>query len=141
MCKFILTIILSSTLLISCQDQASLKWEETMKVHDVVMLKMQKTGESGMKVNDLVSRAKLADSNSILFSKIDTLEKAYHQLELADEEMMDWMASIQKPQKGDPQKVTFQYLEKEQQAIIAVGHKMDAAIDHAEMVIKSLEKK
>lgn len=124
----------------SCQNETGKKWEETMKVHDEVMLKMQETGDAEMKLDQLITQAQAADSNTILFSKLDTLQQAYQLLEVADEEMMDWMANIQKPQKGDDQDSIINYLNKEQKAIIEVGHHMDNAIHHANALIKSLEK-
>lgn len=136
-----LSVIVLSITLFSCQSESEKKWEETMKVHDEVMLKMQETGDAEMKLDQLITHAKTADSNAVIFSKIDTLQQAYSQLEKADEEMMDWMASIQKPRKGDNQDSIIQYLEKEQKAIIQVGVVMDNAIENANQIIQSLEKK
>ena len=134
------SLVLFSFFIYSCQSEAEKKWEETMKVHDEVMLKMQETGDMGAKINELVHRAQKADSNSVLFTHLSSLQSAYHQLELADEEMMDWMATIQKPQKNHNQDSIIQYLEDEQEAIVVVGHHMDEAIQNAESVLKSLEK-
>ena len=135
----IITVIIITLTLVSCQNKTTQKWEETMRVHDEVMLKMEATGTLGLKINNLIEQTKKADSNTILFSKLDTLQSAYSKLELSEEEMMDWMASIQKPKKGDRQDSIIQYLEQEQKAIIEVGHHMDAAIENAELILNSLE--
>lgn len=124
----------------SCQSEASKKWEETMKVHDEVMLKMQETGDAEMKLDQLITQAKRADSNTLIFSKIDTLQQAYLVLEKADEAMMDWMATIQKPKLADDQDSILNYLQNEQAAIIEVGILMDDAVNHANSLITSLEK-
>ena len=135
----IITVIIITFTLVSCQNKTTQKWEETMRVHDEVMLKMEATGTLGLKINNLIEQTQKADSNAILFSKLDTLQSAYSKLELSEEEMMDWMASIQKPKKGDRQDSIIQYLEQEQKAIIEVGHHMDAAIENAELILNSLE--
>ena len=135
----IITVIIITFTLVSCQNKTTQKWEETMRVHDEVMLKMEATGTLGLKINNLIEQTQKADSNTILFSKLDTLQSAYSKLELSEEEMMDWMASIQKPKKGDRQDSIIQYLEQEQKAIIEVGHHMDAAIENAELILNSLE--
>tara|TARA_R110002050_G_scaffold263065_1_gene403459 strand:+ start:19408 stop:19833 length:426 start_codon:yes stop_codon:yes gene_type:complete len=137
--KFLLAIVLTATVLISCQDKKGEKWEETMKVHDAVMLKMQETGEMQAKLNQLIMRAK-QDSSTILYTKLDTLQIAFDALEKADVEMMDWMAHIQKPRKNDNQDSVLNYLEQEQQSITAVGVTMDNAVTQAENILKSLEK-
>jgi hypothetical protein len=138
-----LKLITSTTILLlfvsSCRNETEIKWEKTLKVHDVVMLKMQETGDMEAKLNQLISRAKL-DSSTVLFSKIDTLQDAYKQLEVVDEEMMDWMASIQAPKSGDDKDSILLYLDQEEKAIIEVGVHMDNAVNHAEALIKSLEK-
>lgn len=134
------SLIIISLFLVSCQSAAEKKWEETMKVHDAVMLKMQETGEMGQKIDALLETAKAADSTSILFIKQDVLVDAFQQLEAVDVEMMDWMANIQKPRKNDDQDSIVTYLNQEEQAIIAVGKHMDDAIHHAHKVISSLEK-
>ena len=123
----------------SCKNETENKWEKTLKVHDVVMLKMQETGEMEAKLNQLISRAKL-DSSTVLFTKLNVLQEAYKQLEVADEEMMDWMASIQAPKSGDDKDSILLYLDQEEKAIIEVGVHMDNAVDNAEKLIKSLEK-
>jgi hypothetical protein len=137
--KIITIVIGLSTFLFSCQNESELKWEETMKVHDEVMLKMQETGEMQTKLNALIVRAK-TDSTSVLFTKSDTLKAAYKKLELAEEEMMDWMASIQSPKSNDDQDSILNYLDTEQKAIILVGEHMDASVVEANNILKSLEK-
>ena len=126
-------------LMLSCQNESTHKWEETMKVHDEVMLKMQETGDLQSKLDQLITRAK-KDSTTVLFSKLDTLQFAYNALEKADIEMMDWMASIQKPKKGDDQDSIINYLNTEQKAIITVGVNMDNAVTQAKNILKSLER-
>lgn len=133
-------ILILSLFLQSCQSESNKKWEETMKVHDEVMLKMQETGDTEIKLDQLITLASAADSTTLLHSKVDTLEHAYFLLEKADEAMMDWMAAIQKPRIGDDQDSILNYLNQEQQAIIEVGIQMDNAITHAELIIESLEK-
>lgn len=137
--KLITSIIFLLFAVSSCKNETEIKWEKTLKVHDVVMLKMQETGEMESKLNQLITRAK-SDSSTVLFTKLDTLQKAYNQLEVADEEMMDWMASIQKPRTGDDQDSIINYLNSEQKAIIEVGVNMDNAVIQAQEVLKSLEK-
>lgn len=123
----------------SCQNETTLKWKETMKVHDEVMLKMQETSDLESKLDELIIRAK-KDSTTLLFSKIDTLQAAHLVLGRVNEEMMDWMASIQKPRTGDDQDSIINYLNSEQKAIIEVGVNMDNAVIQAQEVLKSLEK-
>ena len=138
-----LKLITSSLIMLlavsSCRNETEIKWEETLKVHDVVMLKMQETGDMEAKLNQLISRAK-QDSTTVLFTKLDVLQEAYKQLEIADEEMMDWMASIQAPKSGDDKDSILLYLDQEEKAIIEVGVHMDDAVSQAEALIKSLEK-
>ncbi len=134
------SILSISLFTLSCQSAAEKKWEQTMKVHDVVMLKMQETGEMAQKIDALLQKSKTADSTSILFVKQDTLVGAIHQLEKADIEMMNWMANIQKPTKSDDQDSILHYLDQEEKAIVTVGNQMDQAIHHAEGVISSLKK-
>ena len=124
--------------MLSCQNETTLKWEETMTVHDEVMLKMEETVALESKVDELLDRAK-KDSTTVLFSKIDTLQLAHSVLEKANEEMMDWMASIQKPRSGDNQDSIINYLNTEQKAIIMVGINMDNAVIQAQDILKSLE--
>ena len=125
--------------MLSCQNETTLKWEETMKIHDEVMLKMQETSDLESKLDELIIRAE-KDSTTILFTKIDTLQAAHSVLGKVNEEMMDWMASIQKPKTGDDQDSIINYLNKEQKAIIEVGVNMDNAVIQAQEVLKSLEK-
>jgi len=136
---FIVSVIGFSLFTISCQNETGHKWEETMNVHDEVMLKMQETGEMQSKLDQLIIRAK-KDSTTVLFTKLDTLQFAYEALEIADIEMMDWMASIQKPKTGDDKDSILNYLNTEQKAIIEVGVNMDNAVTQAENILKSLEK-
>ena len=134
------SLITITFFLASCQSDVTLKWEDTMKVHDVVMLKMDETAEMSKKLSGLLEYGKNADSSSVLFQKQDTLKQAIEILEQADIEMMDWMANIQKPRKGDNQDSIIQYLEHEKAAILVVGDHMNAAIENAQGIISSLEK-
>jgi hypothetical protein len=132
----ILTIQIINT---SCQSEEEKAWLKTMHSHDDIMLKMQENGELQTKLNEIISRAKL-DSNSILFNHIDTLQIAYNSLSISDEEMMDWMAAIQAPKKGDDKDSILNYLSAQEHAIILVGKHMDMAADQAKNILKSLEK-
>lgn len=134
------SLIAISIFIVSCQSAVTQKWEETMKVHDEVMLKMEETAEMNQKLNGLLEYGKNADSTNVLFQKQDTLIQAIEILEEADIEMMDWMANIQKPRKGDDQDSIIQYLEDEKIAILVVGDHMNAAIENAQRVISSFEK-
>ena len=141
MTKFSQTISALGVILvmISCQNPTTLKWEETMKVHDEVMLKMQVTSDLESKLDKLILHAE-ADTLTVLYTKIDQLKGAHLFLGEVNEEMMDWMASIQKPRKGDNQDSIINYLETEQKAIIEVGVHMDEAVNQAQNLLKSLEK-
>ncbi len=134
------SLMVISIFLISCKSEVTQKWEETMKIHDEVMLKMEYTSEMSRKISGLLEHGQKADSTSILFQNQDTLRQAIEILEQADIEMMDWMANIQKPRKGDDQDSIIQYLEDEKIAILVVGDHMNAAIKNAQGVISSLEK-
>ena len=125
---------------ISCQSESEKAWESTMKVHDEIMLKMQENGPIESKFNELIERAEVADTNTGLYSTLDTLKISLNKLSLADEEMMDWMAAIQSPAtyQGDLEYLT--YLNQEKENIITVGEHMDEARVHAENLLKSLEK-
>lgn len=133
-----MAVALLALTLVSCQSAEDKAWEETMVVHDEIMVKMQENGPLESKFNMLITRAE-QDSNSILFSKIDTLKDALNKLEVADEEMMDWMASIRNPHtyKGEQDYVTYILSEKDE--IVAVGVRMDEARAHGEAVLKSIE--
>jgi hypothetical protein len=133
------TLIITLFTFISCTDQKKESWSETMRVHDEVMLKMQENGEIESKLNELIQRGH-ADTNSVLFTKVDTLQMALDQLSKADEEMMDWMAAIRAPKKSDDVDSTLQYHAEQKAAIIEVGEHMDAARLHAEDLLHSLEK-
>lgn len=133
------SILLIQTFNTSCQSEEEKAWMKTMHSHDEVMLKMQENGDLQSKLNELISRAQL-DSNSILFSHMDTLQMAYNDLAASDEEMMDWMATIQSPRKGDDQDSILNYLSTQEQAIIEVGVHMDHAANQAKNILKSLEK-
>ncbi len=137
--KLITSTIILLLFVSSCRNETEIKWEKTLKVHDVVMLKMQETGEIEAKLDQLITRAK-KDSSTILFAKLDTLQGVYNQLEIADEEMMDWMANIQSPKSGDNKDSILLYLDQEEKAIIEVGIHMDNAVTNAQALIKSLEK-
>ena len=124
----------------SCQSEQEVLWADTMQVHDEIMLKMQQNGEVENKLNAVIKRAEIADSNSILFSKLDTLQMAMDDLAKADEEMMDWMANITATQKGDDPEKTKISLTTKKAEIIEVGVHMDLAAAHAEALLTSLEK-
>lgn len=135
----IIALISIIIFLFSCTSKVTKSWEETMKVHDEVMLKMQENGELESKLNALIIRGK-ADSSTVLFTKVDTLQFALDQLSKADEEMMDWMAAIRAPLPDDNVDSTLAYHEEQQKEIIIVGNHMDEAATNAEKIIKSLEK-
>lgn len=125
---------------VSCQSEQEVLWADTMQVHDEIMLKMQENGEIESKLNAIIEQAKQADSNSVIFTKLDTLEMAMQDLAKADEEMMDWMAHITAPQKGDDPEETKTILTAKKAEIIEVGVHMDNAAAHAEALLSSLEK-
>ena len=133
-----LTVVLFTIALVSCQSAEDKAWEETMVAHDEIMVKMQENGPLESKFNLLIERAQ-KDSSSVLFTKLDLLKSALHKLEVSDEEMMDWMASIRNPHtyKGDEDYVTYILSEKEE--ILEVGVRMDEARTHGEAVLKSIE--
>lgn len=125
---------------ISCQSESEKAWETTMKVHDEVMVKMQENGPLESKYNELITRAEVADTNSILYSKLDTLRFTLNNLSISDEEMMDWMAAIQSPNTYQGDTDYLEYLNQEKENIIIVGEHMDLARTQAENLLISLEK-
>lgn len=133
--QFILILILA----ISCTNHAEEQWAKTLKIHDEIMVKMQKNGEVESKLNELLKLAE-NDTNSILFSHSDTLKDALEGLIKADEEMMDWMANIKAPQKGMDMDSVVTALKLKEQEIILVGKHMDDAAEHANAVLNSLKK-
>jgi len=131
--------IFSMAFLSSCTNEVQKSWEETLRVHDEVMLIMQENGEIEKKITELIKRGN-ASKNSVLYTKIDTLHGALNNLSAADEDMMDWMASLQKPQKDDDPATVLAYHKERQEAIVKIGNDMMLAAKQAEDIIKSLEK-
>jgi len=126
-------------LITSCTNEVEDSWAETLRVHDEVMLKMQDNSELEQKLTELIKRGN-ASTTSVLFTKIDTLEGALEVLAKSDEAMMDWMASIQEPHKGDDVDSTLTYHKELTISIIEIGVQMDDAALNAENILKSLEK-
>lgn len=135
-----LSILFLAFQTISCQSESEKAWETTMKVHDEVMVKMQENGPLESKYNELIKRAEVADTNSILYSKLDTLRFTLNILSISDEEMMDWMAAIQSPNTYQGDTDYLEYLNQEKENIIIVGEHMDLARTQAENLLISLEK-
>ena len=135
-----LSILVLSFYIISCQSESEQAWESTMKVHDEVMVKMQENGPVESKYNELIKRAEIADTNSVLYSKLDTLRFTLNNLSITDEEMMDWMAAIQSPNTYQGDSDYLEYLNQEKENIIIVGEHMDLARTRAEDLLTSLEK-
>ncbi len=135
----IISVFSIAFLIFSCTSKVTKSWEETMIIHDEVMLKMQENGQLESKLNALITRAH-EDSSSILFTKIDTLQFALDQLSLADDEMMDWMAAIRAPLPEDDVDSTLSYHKEQQEKIVEVGVHMDEAANQANDILKSLEK-
>ena len=135
----LLLAIFSMVILSSCMNEVQKSWEHTLRVHDEVMLLMQENGEVEKKLDVLIKRG-LASENSVLYTKVDTLQEALNMLSATDEDMMDWMATIQQPSKDQDIKVSLSYLKEREEAISKVGDAMIQAAQHAESVIKSLEK-
>lgn len=133
-----LAIFLAS-ILSSCTNKVDKSWEKTLRVHDEVMLMMQENGEIEKKLNELIKLGN-ANEKSVLHSKIDTLQGALNNLSAADEEMMDWMATLKKPQKGEDPSTVLAYHKERQKTIIKVGDDMVLAAKQANALIKSLEK-
>jgi len=136
---FIFSILTVQIINSSCQNEEQTAWLKTMHTHDEVMLKMQENGELQTKLNELIARAE-RDSNSVLYTHLDTLKMAFDDLALSDEEMMDWMAAIQAPKQGDDKDSILLYLSEQEKAIIEVGVHMDQAANQAKNILKSLEK-
>lgn len=131
--------IFSVAIFSSCTNEVQKSWEETLRVHDEVMLIMQENGEVEKKINELIKRGN-ASENSVLSSKVDTLQGALDNLSAADEDMMDWMATLKKPQIGEDPTEVLAYHKGRQQEIIKVGDEMILAAKQADDIIKFLEK-
>jgi len=131
--------ILSVAILSSCKNEVQESWEQTLRVHDEVMIIMQENGEIEKKLDVLIKRGK-ASENSVLHTKIDTLQGALNELSATDEAMMDWMATLQRPQKEANPEEALAYLKEREVAISKVGNDMMVAAQKAEDIIKSLEK-
>lgn len=140
MSKIFILVILSSLCLGSCTNQVKDSWDKTMHTHDEVMLKMQDNGDLQMQLNELIKTGK-SDTNSILFTYTDTLQKAIDDLALADEEMMDWMAAIRSPKSGDDVDSTLNYHQEQSKAIIEIGNQMDLAATNAQNILSWIETK
>lgn len=132
------SIILLS-ILTSCTNKVEDSWAETLRVHDEVMLKMQTNSEMEQKLTELIKRGN-ASTTSVLYTKIDTLQGALVVIEESNEAMMDWMATLQGPHKGDDVDSTLAYHAERTKAIIEIGVQMDNATQNAENILKSLEK-
>jgi hypothetical protein len=131
--------IISMAFLSSCTNKVEKSWEETLRVHDEVMLIMQENGEVEKKLDVLIKRGNESE-NSVLHSKVDTLQGALDNLSAADEAMMDWMATLKKPQKGEDPNTVLAYHKELQESIVKIGNDMMVAAQKAEDIIKSLEK-
>ena len=131
--------ILSVAILSSCKNEVQESWEQTLRVHDEVMIIMQENGEIEKKLDVLIKRGK-ASENSVLHTKIDTLQGALNELSATDEAMMDWMATLQRPKKEANPEEALAYLKEREVAISKVGNDMMVAAQKAEDIIKSLEK-
>ena len=131
--------IISMAFLSSCTNEVDKSWEETLRVHDEVMLIMQENGEIEKKLDELIKRGNTSE-NSVLHSKVDTLQGALDNLSDTDEAMMDWMATLKKPQKDEDPTTVLAYHKELQESIIKIGDDMMLASKQAEDIIKSLEK-
>ena len=135
----LLFAVIFITIISSCTNEVEDSWAETLRVHDVVMLQMQENNELEKKLTILIKKAEDAPT-SILYTKVDTLQGALDQIVESNEAMMDWMASLNSPQRGDNVDSTLAYHEERKTAIIEVGIFMDEAATNANNILQSLEK-
>lgn len=134
-----LAIGLLAIVLVSCQTPEEKAWEETMGLHDQIMVKMQENAPLESKFLILIEKAE-QDTNSILYSNIGLLNESVQAINESDAQMMKWIAEFQKPQDFDSEKDYFQYIEEQRAALKAVETSIMDANKKGNDVIAFMEK-
>lgn len=117
-------------LLSSCKTEVTKRsdFKEVMKVHDEAMARMGEIHELKKQVKSLAT----VTSDSVIISEShDIIEK----LDMADEEMMSWMAEFKIPEDGPDDQLT-SYFAAHQVKVDKVSKDIDLAIRNAAGFIK-----
>ena len=118
----------------SCSEENKVEKlkDEVMAIHDEVMPEMG----SLMKLkNQLNEKLVYFDSADKKFSEIN---KAIHDLEVADEEMMDWMRNYKDPQLDMEETEALNYLNSQKDSIIKVRKQIYEAKTTAKILLNNI---
>ncbi len=134
-----IALLLTIIAVISCGEKKKsakdLLYDEVIAVHDEIMPKMDDMmkykKQLSQKIDTLIAQG--ADQNKEV---IESLKKSVKDLEMANDQMMDWMHQFNPDFKDMTKKEIMDYLKDQKTKIEQVGQTTSDALTNAEKLLK-----
>jgi hypothetical protein len=107
--------------------------DDVIKIHDSVMSKDEQLMHNKMKLDTLLTEAKIQDAKA----KISQLRG---QLNKADSAMSDWMQKFDPEQKGKSHEEIMNYLSAQKKQVLVIDSLVNSSVKQSAEYLKSLKK-